>query len=79
MQPYAVCQSQAWRMQSEEFSSASESSKIGCYKLSEDLGIHNWCDRCFELYIDENETQISDDEFSEIMSFYQIQVNEGGF
>lgn len=50
-------------------SSAYEPSKIGNYKLSEDRGIHTWCDRCFELYIDENETSISDDEFSEIMSF----------
>lgn len=50
-------------------SSASESSKIGCYKLLEDLGIHNWCDRCFELYIDKNETEtpVSDEEFDEIL------------
>lgn len=48
-------------------SSADESSKFGIYKLSEDRGIYNWCDRCFELYIDENETSISDEEFDEIL------------
>lgn len=50
-------------------SSANEPSKIGFYKLSEDRGIHNWCDRCFELYIDKNETEtpVSDEEFDEIL------------
>ena len=48
-------------------SGAIESDQLGFYKLSEDRGVHNWCDKCFELYIDENEIPISDEEFDEIL------------
>lgn len=50
-------------------SNAIESDQLGFYKLSEDRGVHNWCDKCFELYIDENENEIpiSDEEFGEIL------------
>lgn len=37
------------------------------YEIEEDSRMHIWCDRCFERYIDENETPISDEEFGEIL------------
>lgn len=47
--------------------SADESSKVGCYRVREDPGRFNWCDKCFELFLDENEIPISDEEFDEIL------------
>lgn len=56
--------------------SADESDKSGFYKVVEDPHRWNWCDKCFELYSDENEIRVSDEEFDEILSSLLIRGDD---